>query len=360
MNMGKFLRRRLGYGILVMWGVFTLIFCLFSLLPGDSAVMTMGQRSDLGSVEAVRHELGLDRPVTTRYLSYANDCLPVSLHRWNDAESFFYLDPQKYKAVKLFRLGGWCCVAKIPYLGRSYQTKRPVLEMLNEAFPKTALLALVSIFIAIIVGIFVGILCAIWKDTWFDRTAIVCSVLGMSVPSFFAAILLAWIFAFLLADVTGLNMFGSLYSVSDFGDGEYLDLKNLILPAVTLGIRPLASVVQLTRNSVLEVMGQPYVRTAFAKGLGYGSVIRHHVVKNALNPVVTVVSGWLAGMMAGTVFVEYIFDYKGVGVMIVNGLDKYDFPVVMGSLLYISIILVVINIVVDIIYAMLDPKVRLS
>ena len=359
--MGRFLRKRIGYGLLVMWGVFTLIFCLFSVLPGDSAVMTMGQRSDIGSVEAVRHELGLDRPLAVRYLSYANDCLPLSFHQMEEHESLFFLDPEKYRATPLFRFGsGWGCVLKVPYLGRSYQTRRPVLEMLNEAFPKTALLAFFSIIIAIVAGVLVGILCALWKDTWFDRTAIVGSVLGMSVPSFFAAILMAWVFAFLLADVTGLNMFGSLYSVSDFGDGEYLDLKNLVLPAVTLGIRPLASVVQLTRNSVLDVMSRPYVRTAYAKGLGLSAVVRHHVVKNALNPVVTVVSGWLAGMMAGTVFVEYIFDYKGVGVMIVNGLDKYDFPVVMGSLLYISIILVLINIVVDMLYAVLDPKVRLS
>lgn len=358
--MGKFLRKRLGYGILVMWGVFTLIFCLFSVLPGDSAVMTMGQRTDLGSVEAVRKELGLDRPLAVRYLSYANDCLPLSFHQLQDAEHFFYLDETKYRAKLLCRFGTWGMVAKVPYLGRSYQTKRPVLEMLNEAFPKTALLALLAIFIAILSGMVIGILCAVWKDTWFDRAAIVGSVLGMSVPSFFAAIVLAWVFAYLLTDITGLNMFGSLYTVSDFGDGEYLDMKNLILPAVTLGIRPLASVVQLTRNSVLEVMAQPYVQTAFAKGLGYPAVLFRHVVKNALNPVVTVVSGWLAGMMAGTVFVEYIFDYKGVGVMIVNGLEKYDFPVVMGSLLYISVILVVLNVVVDMLYAYLDPKVRLS
>lgn len=359
--MGKFLRKRLGYGLLVMWGVFTLIFCLFSILPGDSAVMTMGQRTDLGSVEAVRKQLGLDRPIAERYLSYANDCLPLSFHNVKDSRHFFYLDAEKYRAKELFGIGQeWACVLKVPYLGVSYQSRRPVLEMLNEVFPKTALLAVISILIAMVSGIFIGILCAVWKDTWFDRTAIVASVLGMSVPSFFAAILLAWVFAFLLADVTGLNMFGSLYTVSDFGEGEYLDLKNLILPAVTLGIRPLASVVQLTRNSVLEVMSQQYVQTAFAKGLSYPKVIARHVVRNALNPVVTVVSGWLAGMMAGTVFVEYIFDYKGVGVMIVSGLEKYDFPVVMGSLLYISVILVVINIIVDIIYALLDPKVRLS
>ena len=114
------------------------------------------------------------------------------------------------------------------------------------------------------------------------------------------------------------------------------------------------------RNSVLEVLSQDYVRTAKAKGLSFYKVIKSHVIKNALNPVVTAISGWLAGMMAGAVFVEYVFDYKGVGVMIVNGLEKYDFPVVMGSLLYVSIILVIINILVDIIYGFLDPKAKMA
>lgn len=359
--MTAFILKRIGYGILVMWGVFTVVFFLFAVLPVDSAIMTMGQRSDVSSEEAVKKDLGLDLPLGIRYINFCNDFLPISFHNAVNKESVFYLDSVKYSATSLFYLGKESvCVAKKPYLGRSYQTKRPVLEMLNEAFPKTALLALVSIAFAIFVGIIIGILCAVFKDTWFDKYAIVFSVMGMALPSFFAAILFAWVFAFLLADYTGLNMFGSLYTISDFGEGEYLDLKNLILPAITLGIRPLATVVQLMRNSVLEVMSQNYVQTAFAKGLSYFTVIRKHVVKNALNPVVTAISGWLAGMMAGAVYVEYIFDYKGVGVMIVNGLEKYDFPVVMGSLLYISIILILINIAVDIIYSFLDPKVKLK
>jgi peptide/nickel transport system permease protein len=344
-----------------MLGVITVIFLLFSVLPGDSAIMTMGQRSDVSSEEAVRKELGLDLPLGTRYLNYINDMLPLSLHNGVDKESAFYLDTNKYESVQICQLGKeTVLVAKKPYLGRSYQSKRLVMEMLNEAVPKTALLAVVSIFFAIVVGIILGILCAVFKDTWFDKTTLVVSVMGMALPSFFAAILFAWVFAFLLADVTGLNMFGSLYTISDFGDGEYLDLKNLILPAITLGIRPLATVTELMRNSTLEVMSQDYIRTAKAKGLSFFRITQKHIVKNALNPVVTAISGWLAGMMAGAVFVEYVFDYKGVGVMIVNGLEKYDFPVVMGSLLYISIILVVINIAVDIIYGFLDPRAKIK
>ena len=170
----------------------------------------------------------------------------------------------------------------------------------------------------------------------------------------------AWIFAFVLVRFTGLNMTGSLFSVDDFGRGEYLDLKNLILPAITLGIRPLAIIVELTRNSLLEEMTQDYIRTARAKGLRERRIIFKHALKNALNPVVTAISGWLASLLAGAVFVEFIFDWKGIGVVIVNALDKYDFPVVMGAVLFISIILIMINFFVDIIYGILDPRVRIG
>ena len=358
--MHQFILRRIGYGILVILGIITVIFLLFSVLPGDSAMMTMGQRSDVSSEDAVRKELGLHLPLWTRYINYINDISPLSIHNAQDKNSTFYLDTSKYEAKKLLKAGSSVLVVKKPYLGRSYQSKRLVMELLNEAFPKTAILALVSIFFAIAAGLVLGIFCALLKDTWFDKSVLVVSVMGMSVPSFFAAILFAWLFAFLLADITGLSMFGSLYSISDFGDGQYLDLRNLILPAITLGIRPIATVTQLMRNSVLDVLSQDYIRTAYAKGLSLFQIVQHHVVKNALNPVVTAISGWLAGMMAGAVFVEYIFDYKGVGVVIVNGLEKYDFPVVMGSLLYISVILVIINIVVDVIYGFLDPRAKVG
>ena len=191
-----------------------------------------------------------------------------------------------------------------------------------------------------------------------SKSALFISVLGMSLPSFFAAILFAWIFAFILADITGLSMFGSLYSVDNYGNGQYLDMKNIILPAITLRIRPLAVVVELTKNSMLDVLSQDYIRTAKAKGVSFGRIVVKHTLKNALNPVVTAISGWLASLLAGAVFVEYIFDWKGMGVVIVDGLDKYDFPVVMGALLFISIVLVVINVMCDLIYSWLDPRVK--
>lgn len=356
--MGRFILKRIYYGFLVMLGVITLVFFLFTILPSDPARMMMGQRSDLATEEAIRKEMGLDLPVGVQYLAYLNDLSFVSWHVADDNTSFWYLNDENYSYLTVFSLEHSSIVLKKPYLRRSYQTKRPVSEVLAEAFPKTAILALVAIFFAIIVGIGIGILCAVYKNTWFDKVALFFSVLGMSVPSFFAAILFAWVFAFLLSDYTGLSMFGSLYTVDDYGRGEFLDLKNLILPAITLGIRPLALVVELTKNSILDVLSQDYIRTAKAKGLPYRTILVKHTLKNALNPVVTAISGWLASLLAGAVFVEYIFDWKGMGVVIVDALNFYDFPVVMGSLLYVSIILVLINILNDIIYGWLDPRVK--
>ena len=341
-----------------MLGVITLVFFLFTILPSNPARMMMGQRSDLDTEEAIRKEMGLNLPIGVQYLAYLNDLSPISWHHIDDSESFWFLNPKNYSFIKIISSEKSSLVLKKPYLRRSYQTKRPVSEILAEAFPKTALLAVVSIFFAIIVGIVIGILSAIYKNSWFDKTALFFSVLGMSVPSFFAAILFAWIFAFLLSDFTGLSMFGSLYTVDDYGTGQYIDLKNLILPAITLGIRPLALVVELTKNAVLDVLSQDYIRTAKAKGLPYRTILVRHTLKNALNPVVTAVSGWLASLLAGAVFVEYIFDWKGMGVVIVDALNFYDFPVVMGALLYVSVILVLINIMNDIIYGWLDPKVK--
>ncbi len=357
----NFILKRLFYGFLVLFGVVSVVFLLFNVLPGDPARMMLGQRADSASVAAINHDLGRDKPMIVQYFNYLNDLSPISVHNTADDNSFWYLNYNKYTSAKvLFHFGNnKALVIKPPYLRRSYQNSRPVSDILFEAFPKTAILAIVAITIALIIGLIVGVFSALYKDTWFDKIAMVLSVSGMSVPSFFAAIVFAWLFAFVLAPYTGLSMFGSLYSVDDFGRGEYINLKNLILPAVVLGIRPLAIVVELTRSSLLEVLSQDYIRTARAKGLSKGRIIIKHAMRNALNPVVTAISGWLASLMAGAVFVEYVFDWKGVGVAIVDALNKYDFPVVMGAVMFISVILVVINILVDILYAYLDPRIRL-
>lgn len=357
----RYTLKRLLYGLLVLLGVVTLVFFLFNILPGDPARMMLGQRADAESIEIINRDLGRDKPVGLQYLNYLNDLLPLSLHNNTDPSSYFYLDPDKYAPfTTLLTVGHTSLVLKAPYLRRSYQSKRKVSEIIAAAFPQTALLAVVALGFALVLGIILGILSALYKDSWVDRLTLVLSTLGMSLPSFFAAILIAWLFAYVLADWTHLNMFGNLYTVDDYGTGEYLDLKNLILPALTLGIRPLATLTQLTRNSMLETLSQDFIRTARAKGLSRRRVIVYHALRVSLNPVVTSASGWLAGLLAGAVFVEYVFDWKGMGIVIVNGLDQYDFPVVMGAILFICVLLIVINILTDILYALLDPRVRMQ
>ncbi|PLX22839.1 MAG: ABC transporter permease [Marinilabiliales bacterium] len=359
--MFNFLIKRLLYAQLILWGVVSLIFFLFNILPGDTAKMMMGQRSDISTIESIRKELGLDRSKSLQYLKYLNDLSPISFHNNKKLDSYFYLDSEKYKAKELFNTSSNVVVVlKAPYLRRSYQSKKLVSEIIRETLPNTFILAMVSITFATFLGIFLGILAAIKKDGFFDRISLLFSSLGMSLPSFFAAIIIGWIFAFVLGDFTGLNLTGNLYEIDDFGEGYHIQLKNLILPALTLGIRPLAIVIQLSRNSMLDILSQDYIRTARAKGLTFRYIIWKHALKNSLNPVITAVSGWFASLMAGVVFIEYIFGWKGLGYVIVDSLNKYDFPVIMGCVLTISVIFIIINTSVDILYGILDPRIRLN
>ena len=355
----RFILKRLYYGFLVLLGVITIVFFLFNVLPGDPARMVLGQRADEASIKSINKDLGRDKPLYLQFCMYVNDLSPLSIHETNDTEHYLFLDDSKYKAAKLFSIGSSkVLVAKLPYLRRSYQSKRMVTDIIFETLPETAILAFVSMLFATIIGVLIGIFSALNKDSFFDNSSLVFAVLGMSAPSFFMGLIIAWIFGHLLSDYTGLNMVGSLYKMDDYGDGEYLELKNLILPALTLGIQPLAIIIQLTRSSLLDVLSQDYIRTARAKGLSFYKVIFKHALKNALNPVVTAVSGFFASLMAGAVFVEWIFGWQGIGKEVVTALEKYDFPVVMGTVLVIASIFVLVNIIVDIIYGILDPRIR--
>ena len=340
-----------------LFGLVTLLFFLFEVLPGDPARMLLDQREDAAGMEAIRHKYGFDRPVGIRYFYYLNDLSPLSLHSLHEGDFTFSGD--KYPKITLIRFKEVELVLKMPYLRTSYQKNgEAVTSIIARTLPNTAVLALTAICLAVILGLSGGIFCALYKDSWFDRTMSVVSGLGMSVPSFFAAILFAWIFGFLLHRWTGLPMTGNLYEVDDLGRGEYLSLAALVLPAVTLGIRPLAVITQLTRNSMLDVMRQDYIRTARAKGLSLRRVILSHVLPAAMNPIVTAVSGWFAGMLAGSVFVETIFGWNGLGKTIVDALGALDLPVVMGAIITIAVIFILLNIFTDFIYLWLDPRIR--
>ena len=320
----------------------------------------LDQREDSEQLLNIKKKYGFDKPILTQYVYYLNDLSPISAHS-NSPDDYTFLNPDKYTFIKIFSVARNTIVLKYPYLRESFQKNgKGVSAVIGETLPNTAVLAISAITIAIIIGVFFGILSAIFKDTFFDRIISVISTLGMSVPSFFSAIIFAWFFGFVLHKYTNLNMTGSLYEVDDFGEGKYIQWKNLLLPAIVLGIRPLAVVIQLMRNSLLEVMSQDYIRTAKAKGLSMYKIIKKHALKNALNPVVTAVSGWFASLLAGAVFVEYIFNWNGLGKEIVNALNTLDLPVIMGSVLVIAAMFIIINIFVDIIYGWLDPRIRIK
>ena len=249
---------------------------------------------------------------------------------------------------------GW----KIPYLGRSYQSKKPVLDMLMDALPGTLMLAFAAMFFACLTGIILGSLAALYKNTWIDNIAVFSSIAGVSAPSFFMAILMAYIFGIVLHDYTGLQLSGSLFAIDSVTGERYLMIQNIILPALTLGIRPMAIITQLTRSSMLDVLGQDYIRTAHAKGLHKKRIVLKHALPNAMNPVVTAITGWMAELLAGAFFIEYIFGWKGIGKLTVNALEKLDYPVVMGSVLLSAALFILINILADIINAAIDPRIK--
>ncbi len=351
---------KIGYALLTLFGVVTVIFFLFTVLPGDPARMMLDQNENSEQLAIVKKKYGFDKPVSTQYFYYLNDLSPLSFHSQN-SDDYTFLAKEKYNATSLFSIANTTVAIKTPYLRESFQKSgKKVTTVIGNTLPNTFLLALFAIVIAITIGIFLGIISALYKNTWLDRLIALISTLGMSIPSFFSAILFAWLFGFLLHKYTTLNMTGSLYEVDDFGEGSYIQWKNIILPAIVLGIRPLGVVIQLMRNSLLETLSQDYIRTARAKGLSEYKIITKHAVKNSLNPVVTAISGWFASMLAGAVFVEYIFGWNGLGKEIVEALNTLDLPVIMGSVIVIATTFVVINILVDLVYAWLDPKIRLG
>lgn len=423
-----YLLDRLINGLLILFGVVSVVFLIFNLKPGDPARMLADQRGSEEALANIRKDLGLDLSVVDRYLLYLNDLSPMSFHRSTDTSSPFFLDKNKYDIAVSVPLGDMAVAFKTPYLRRSYRSRRNVTELLAEAFPTTAVLALTSILMALILGVTLGTWSALNKGSAIDSVILGGSAIGMSGPSFFMAVLISWLGGFVwyeripiswplvvlpilgliigllvrqttfLRSVgrwvkgpvnglvygailavsmiivgvvldfswmkhpitfpgTGLPTVGSLVDLDPF-NGPVIKVEHLVLPAITLGIRPLSVVVQLTRSSLLEALSADHVRTARAKGLAETRIILNHGLRNALIPVVTTISGWLASLLAGAVFVEYIFGWRGLGLEVFNALENEDFPVVMGAVLLFSTIFVLMNMLVDLVYGVLDPRVR--
>jgi len=348
--MRNYLLKKTLNGILVMAGVVVVVFFLFQGF-GDPSRLVMGQTGDVATRENIRKELYLDKPKWKQFLLYMNDVSPLSVYRSEEIK--------KKQINGLFVGGGIQVGIKLPYLRRSYQSRREVWDILTEALPGTIVLAIAAMIIAIAAGIPLGMLAAVKRNTWMDTSSIFASVLGISAPSFFMGIIIAYLFGFVLSDFTGLSMTGSLFDTDPFA-GRSIRLENLLLPAITLGIRPLAIITQLTRSSMLDVLSQDYIRTAYAKGLSRRVVITKHALRNALNPVITAITGWFAELLAGAFFVEYIFGWKGIGKITVDALENLDFPVVMGSVLVSSFFFIVINLLADVLYGMVDPRISAS
>jgi peptide/nickel transport system permease protein len=341
--------RKLAYGVLVLFGVVVIVFFMFQGFADPSRLIA-GQTGDKKTMENIRKELYLDQPKWKQFLLYLNDVSPLAFHSEKEIQD---------KNLKGIFIGGENKVGlKFPYLRRSYQTKKEVGAVLSEALPGTIILAVAAMLFATFFGILLGIIAAVKQNTWMDSSAIVGSVIGISAPSFFMAIVIAYFFGIVLHDYTGLNLTGSWFDIDEVTGERYLTMQNLILPAITLGIRPLAIITQLTRSSMLDVMSQDYIRTAFAKGLSKKAVVLKHALRNALNPVITAITGWFAELLAGAFFVEFIFGWKGIGKVTVDALEKLDYPVVMGSVLLTACIFIVINILADMLYAAVDPRVR--
>lgn len=295
--------------ILIILGVITVTFSLLYIVPGDPARMMLGQRADVESVESMREELGLNKPLYIQYIDFLG------------------------KAVQ-------------GDLGRSYSTNREVVKTILDKLPATALLACSAMCISAILGVLIGVISSVKPNSFTDNSAMVFALFGISIPQFVFALMMALVFGSIL----------KWFPISGYINQGW---EYLILPMLTLALRPLSIIARVTRSSMLEVMNKDYIRTAKAKGLARNKVIFKHTLRNALNPVVTTLSASLAATLGGQFFIEYIFNWPGIGLLAVDSILKLDFPMVQGTVLFTAIVFVVINFLVDIVYAMLDPKVKL-
>jgi peptide/nickel transport system permease protein len=343
--------RTVGVALLTLWGLVTLLFLIFNQL-GDPAAVAESQRSDLRTREAIRADLGLDQPPLAQYLHWLNDLSPVG---WLGARQ---LASGNYQYLPVYQAAGGAWVVKLPYLRRSFQTNRPVLGLYLERLPATALLACSSLLIAAVLGIGMGTLAARQPGGWLDGLLTGVAMLGLSMPSFVAALLAAWLLAYELHDWTGLYPTGYVWQegLLDPAAGR-LDLRYLILPALTLGLRPLSVVVQLTREQLIALRGAEFARTARAKGLGPWAVEWRHLLPNALNPVLTALSAWFGALLGGSFFVESIFDWPGVGKLAVDALMTNDYPVLMGCCLFTAVLFLLIQAGMEWLYRLLDPRI---
>jgi peptide/nickel transport system permease protein len=230
--------------------------------------------------------------------------------------------------------------------------------MLFQAFIGTMVLAIAAMILALVLGVPLGVWAAMQQGKWLDHLIVGLSAIGISMPSFFSAMLFSWLFGFVWHEYTGLPMTGSMWEIDEMGDSRTLMWSNMILPALALGIRPLAVFIQLTRNTMVEMLAQDFVRSAKAKGLSQWQATWKHALPNALNPLITSVGGWFSSLLAGSFFTEYIFQWRGLGKVTIEALQQSDFPVVMGAVLFTACVFFILHTITELLYVWIDPRVR--
>ncbi|MCF4151744.1 ABC transporter permease [Dethiosulfovibrio sp. F2B] len=306
--MFTYIMRRILYTIPVVWGVVTAVFILVNVVPGDPAMIMMGQRGDPETLAKIRHDLGLDLPLHKQYINFMSQLIKGDL-------------------------------------GTSYRTNEKVADAIKDRLGATARLAMWALVLGTVIGVGAGILSAVKQYSVFDYSAMIIAIAGVSAPVFWVGLLLLLVFAYGLGWLPG----------AGYGDGSW---RYLILPVITLGVRPGALTARLTRSCMLEVLNQDYIRTAKAKGLAGNVVVMKHALKNAMIPVVTIVGTQIASLLSGAVLTETIFAWPGIGRLSVEALIARDFPMIRGTVIFMALIFLVANLIVDISYGFFDPRIR--
>ena len=332
----RFVVRRLLLLIPILLGLSILVFMWIRILPGGPAEALLGERGTAEQEAQIERQYGLDEPIHVQYWSY----------------------------IRTVAQGD---------LGDSIVTRQPVVEELKQKFPATIELALAAMFFSMVLGLPLGFLAAKKHGTPIDHASLVISLLGISIPIFFLAIILKYIFAVQLGwlpTVGRISVLIDLEHPTNFyvidaiiaGDMEALwdVLKHLVLPAVALGSIPLAVIARITRAAVLDVQNEDYVRTARAKGVSPRRVDSRHVLRNALLPIATIIGLQTGLLLSGAVLTETVFAWPGIGTWLVNAIEARDFPVLQGGILFVSIVFVLVNLVVDVMYAVINPRIRYS
>lgn len=309
--MHKYILKRIFMLIPVLIGVTFLVFFIMALRPGDPAVIILGDGATDESVAQLREELSLDQPLMVRYGKYLSDLLHGDM-------------------------------------GVSYKNRLDVMDQILDRFPNTVLLAVTGMFVALLIGIPIGILSAKKQYTLIDNVSMVFALLGVSMPNFWFGLVVVMIFSL------GLGILPS----SGMGQGFIGTLKSLILPALTLGTGAAATVTRMTRSSMLEVIRQDYIDTARSKGIKESQVTRRHMFKNALIPIITVVGLQFGYLLGGAVLTETVFSWPGLGRFMVDAIKTKDTPVVLGAVIFMSVVFSVVNLAVDILYAYVDPRIK--